>query len=1760
MTDRPRIDQPPGGLGQPTGTTTAEDLSATFRQTTGPQTRDGQPLRARVAASARGAAQTTVNAARSAGNRASEIARGAGQALQERGGWQEDREFVLADGPTAGTLLNDRLANPVRVTVNGQSVRLEEFHLQRQPTADAVGIAGARLVEQTRDSQGVVQYTRLRHNPNESIRLNRGRRYFVEVPLGNNQEPQRIPLEHFNLDGSEPAQPVIAPTPAAAGTPETPPPTPSVPASPREQLEARNLGFFGVKTTERRVYDLVNKSMERAKGWGRQAFKEVFEHKLTKYYSELFVIAQSPFAEEAIRLAEQKGEADYKTYWQSISPIRQAARHIIEEFKAYALKTTWVQDATMKHLTDAHDQDMTAALTRGRQMYLDAKGHFSGRFDTAFDREDLAVRKDMGEDFRRLDATNPFSQEIKTLIKQFTHGDILDEAAFNTKKDELWGRIKTANPDLLKDAEDYADTLTAVGKQYKDQWNLAETNAEGKLQIDREIDALRVALATGQMGEATSMNKTDTQKAVGKIKEFSEYLLRKNIIGASLVNEATVGTAVSYLLSVKSLGTLVVTSGARAVGGWVAGGTVAGAIGAHREKGRLTKEYWAYLGEREAGVATVAGSKKREWFDKLDVTRRKSTDVVSALREKLYNADGSVKANLTDEELQSTLGQLADAKARWTLSSRAEKRVALIEIGGVGTQEKNRTEFVRAIDQVEKDLGRYIADPNHADVRTRLMAGQEYTTFLNGITTTQTQILEKGKATFDALQQDSAQRLALTHVAGYSPEVAKVRKQILWLWGHNKDNQGTVSGLEAALKEFQYQANAEAVKRGIYTGAIGMGIGALTQEAIMDWKFAQANGWQGFGTLGHGTFLAGAKDLIGLGDGASPLVHPELVGDNFVQHSQNLHFDDQGNLDLVKPDGTLIRDDIVSATDISFDADGTFSQHTTDTLSAQGFNVAEGIDVIQPAHTAGTHPLWFGQDEVTVSNDLQWVDNGDGTSRLVLIVEDGSHNQFESLVHARSVISQGGPNDMAAVIQDIKDHPLLDFTPGHETVTGHVPPMTADIDGIPHIPLTDGSSHAISATFPTGTTLVETNDGVYSLVDANNTSHTLASGIKIDDTGFVTNANAVNSSALALENHITITNTDYHVDVAGGGAAGGFFDKPVIEMGQEKGFHGIWGWVEDPTNATNTTVDPFDTTQHVDLVNKVPITNYTKHLARTLYENDFSDIPGLKDAHFVRADGSIMPHTDIDARTYTMMYEGDTFKHLPDVMFKDDALVKVGSIAQKAINMVEQQGVDFDKATPAALGITQQEFDILKSAYEIARVGREATKDEFLMLYRYLGGEAGPSGLDLHQPQIAQQLVEAGPPAIEIGESLPNNIILAPLTEPPQIPIPIIPILRRRGLEPGTPTQPRPPVVPQPTPVPTPPYPYPGYYGGGYGRAGSRARLQGLVGEPSERERMEQALPSLLAAAFQQYGISQDEQRRINGLTPPEQFDWLQQVVALPAATQAQPTPTPATASQGSPGGAPAPVPATGGGAQTAASPTQTSPTVPSTTTAAAVATPTASVGGQTATVTPPPPDPLAQLASALNVSLPTTSPTPTPVPPSPRPRPATPTPPPPRPIPAPAQGRPGGVADQDLTLFIADETASPIAEEDRARALADAQQFMSIADLEAAETQGGLSKGLSAELYKDMMTWLASQNSVDVVKDDPSFDQTAYRQVQKVAKSFLWEDDTTEEKRLANAAMRFLTQFDSKYHVFDKGNADANLIVVLTAYDFIKNAKFKSS
>ncbi|MBI3576568.1 hypothetical protein HY086_00830, partial [Candidatus Gottesmanbacteria bacterium] len=92
-----------------------------------------------------------------------------------------------------------------------------------------------------------------------------------------------------------------------------------------------------------------------------------------------------------------------------------------------------------------------------------------------------------------------------------------------------------------------------------------------------------------------------------------------------------------------------------------------------------------------------------------------------------------------------------------------------------------------------------------------------------------------------------------------------------------------------------------------------------------------------------------------------------------------------------------------------------------------------------------------------------------------------------------------------------------------------------------------------------------------------------------------------------------------------------------------------------------------------------------------------------------------------------------------------------------------------------------------------------------------------------------------------------------------------------------------------------------------------------------------------------------------------------------------------------------------------------------------------------------------------------------------------------------------------------------------------------------------------SADLFKDMLGWLGRQNLIDISRDDPSFDQTTFKDVDYYAKEYAW-GDTIEGRKLANSVLRFLNQSGGKYNVMGKGDKAANLNVVFAAFDSMKD------
>ena len=656
---------------------------------------------------------------------------------------------------------------------------------------------------------------------------------------------------------------------------------------------------------------------------------------------------------------------------------------------------------------------------------------------------------------------------------------------------------------------------------------------------------------------------------------------------------------------------------------------------------------------------------------------------------------------------QNLLANLADAKARKALSSREKQRYGLIQFSGLENIETQRTALDVAVDRAEQAL---------------LAGGKVEKQFLDDLTKAQTRVLTEGIEALEGL--DNPMKVTLGLLSKYNPEVEIMRRRFPLLGPEYKTGE-KATGMEEILKEFRRAALGASVRRGLAVGLSGAVIGAGIREGLQ----------------------------LGV-EGANAL------GVHLFRVSNNLRIDGD-TLDVVDPKGNVIREDVVKnlGSHFKYNADGTFSQETRDYILEQGKPLSLKFEFPEAARSqiefsGATHPLAdIASKPIDAPEQLHWVFSDQGR-QLMLDAKDGTQHL---------IYTDGGhPGDPSGALAAIRKSELFEYT-AEKPILTDVAPSEFKLTTIASIPYT-GGIHTFEATIPAGTELHQTASGVYELARGD---ETLLSGIHINEFGRITNiptlADAAAEHGLALDNSETI------LKVEGESALSGTFDKVAGEMGEEKGFHGPWGWLEDPINADSS------------IVHHVPGTNLAKNLFRGYEENV------VEGSNFVQADGGTLPH-GMSAATYTMMQPADVFKDLPNVLFADKQLVKLGTLMDEAIEMREVTGVklaDMD--------------ELHRLAYEIGRIGRVATKEEVQMFIDSMSGGVEKSTITVFRPIIEQTITETTPGLITgtNGEIVTNLISLAETPVVPEIPWIPLPLVGRRPLEPYEPLVPyTPPEVP----------------------------------------------------------------------------------------------------------------------------------------------------------------------------------------------------------------------------------------------------------------------------------------------------------------------------------------------------------------------------
>lgn len=1199
---------------------------------------------------------------------------------------------------------------------------------------------------------------------------------FTETKSDGTTEIHHIPVSDIAAEPFPSAPEPITP-PETTSAPEPTPPAAKPTSSPATTAESKKvISVIGIRQAiEAQARGLTQKKLQEvlnAKGsivrktlrsiWKGNLFREVIEEKTQQYYEHALKTAENPFLDESLTRAEEVGTQKYQEYLDHINPLRRFSRRIIEAIKAGTSGFTMEQEHALREIGRMKEAgEITEAAIRDRELSA-----YRERFEQEHDRMNTYVRKELGETYEILDPTKaehkPLIDGIHALIIDCRDNNLSQEE-FNKKFKEFREKtLKKSHPQFAQiyyESEMYATTLFETAQEMR----VRSEHRAGLDALDAELEGMQIRLGIGSLGEVTQLERSTTRKAVAKLREWfqkkatppeadagkSEYWAQ---LGANLVaNEAAIGSGVSYALALGVLPLTAVRSGARAILGVAGGGVVAGVSGYFKEVGRRRKEFLTVIREMEAGEKGSTGTRMRAWYEQFGLKPRQADEIITSIRSPLYEADGmTLKSTLTEGELRKGLANIADAIARRMASGQTrdvlgrQVQLGFIELGEKSQQETTRTLLQKTVDQAERDLAVYCTthatDPNVQAV----LGGKTSSEFISDVTLAQITAINQGREYAENLFTDPV-KATLNEVSMYAPEADLVRRRFL------RQNQTVkLAGADQILAEFKSEAKKEALKHGLVAGAVGAGVGALAQEIAVDVRHAFATGhWEGVGGLSAFWRAVTGGEQVSIPAHLAPaemVTLPQDVAHGNLSISNNLLLDNQGNLDVVGPNGGVLHDNLIPdlGKHLQYDPDGSLSQSTVDYINS---------------HT----PPGFHLD---------------------------AHSTFA-----------------APVRPDIPAESIHTAVPSHDTT----------LPGVPTITDADGVSHSIRITVPQGTELNETSNGVYSLVDTEGADkgRILLSGIRINDHGDLLNQSELTQKAAQAglkfgpdtTEHLTIPGET----IPGREAVGSFDNKYVRDMGDEKGAHGPWGWLEDPIRDSSAGVE-----------HDVPGTNLTKNLFRGYEENV------IHSSNVVAGANGKIPWDIEEVKVSYNAMQGDLlFKEVP-VLFKDENLVELGKLMDASITHVEQNGLDWrslvhdfeaGKLDWDDLSKTQREDLIHALAYKIGRVGNVATDAEYKIFNEYFSvpSQAIPSqAIDLHHETILREIVETLPTA-PAKELVTNTIQLTeiplPSTDELNQWIPIVPI-GRRSLE--RPTVPEDvtadgyePLTPAPTPIPAPPPPPP---------------------------------------------------------------------------------------------------------------------------------------------------------------------------------------------------------------------------------------------------------------------------------------------------------------------------------------------------------------
>jgi hypothetical protein len=540
-----------------------------------------------------------------------------------------------------------------------------------------------------------------------------------------------------------------------------------------------------------------------------------------------------------------------------------------------------------------------------------------------------------------------------------------------------------------------------------------------------------------------------------------------------------------------------------------------------------------------------------------------------------------------------------------------------------------------------------------------------------------------------------------------------------------------------------------------------------------------------------------------------------------IQMPENFKLDSQGNIEVVVP-GSNTPVDVLNHNDIQLNIDGSLSSHSLGLLKEHVNALYPGQAIIS-AETlhAATHTIPLPPDDhlnlvvnghkVLAPQELHWevTASAGGVAgvpqthaRLILDGFDADGHPADIVIKDNidwvGSATSGHPVNQTEIEQILHNHPMLGWHDGAAGVNSTIVHAPTEHFNVANVKLPDGSFYKTGIDFPKGTILdYDRAKGVFNLIDNEGVDKgkVLLSGIKIDfHDGHIINLADVQKDGLAHG----ITVGQYH-DLAkyidpgtpGGPGGGG---GPTIETIP-------WKVEEFKQYEGGMTDKIWAAVKSQGLAHGNPIVNAEKNIIRTMIEHKMPFVTiheGGKDLTL-----SQLPMTPGAPGTPWYGALGnrpDVTFDLPKVLYTDDGMRSFAKLTNKAIEYVNtQSGGSFGKAEAVIKAMRQAGVTDIAAGGKgeqlamaiVAEAGRGnpdmSEADVRFLLTHLSGGPITPPvpPVPPHQDTLAffkgiiswkEQVPSTTAPFVSIATDAPITNTIITLTNPNQIPAPIIPL------------------------------------------------------------------------------------------------------------------------------------------------------------------------------------------------------------------------------------------------------------------------------------------------------------------------------------------------------------------------------------------------